>query len=46
MLEACGATINPLMSIHRDTLAWEAERNGFAEIWDGSGNEYAKQKRE
>jgi hypothetical protein len=39
MLEACGADINPLLSIHRDTLAWEAERNGFAEIWDGSGNQ-------
>lgn len=42
-LEACGAKINPLMSIHRDTLAWEAERNGFAEIWDGSGNRSALQ---
>jgi hypothetical protein len=39
MLEACGANITPLMSIHRDTLGWEAERNGFAEIWDGSGNQ-------
>ena len=28
------------MSIHRDTLVMEAERNGFAEIWDGSGNKY------
>jgi hypothetical protein len=41
-LEACGAEINPLMSIHRDTLAWEAERNGFDKIWDGSGNRNAK----
>jgi hypothetical protein len=46
MLEACGTDINPLLSIHRDTLTWEAERNGFAEIWDGSGNQYVKQKRE
>lgn len=37
-LEACGAEINPIMSIHRDFLVKEAERNGFAEIWDGSGN--------
>ncbi len=39
-LEACGAGINPLMSVHRDLLAREAERNGFAQIWDGSGNKY------
>jgi len=46
MLEACGADISPLMSVHRDTLAWEAERNGFAQIWDGSGNAYMKQKKD
>jgi hypothetical protein len=39
-LEACGAKINPVMSIHRDLLAREAERNGFAQVWDGSGNKY------
>jgi len=38
-LASCGFNINPLMSIHRDLLAIEAERNGFAEIWDGSGNQ-------
>ncbi|WP_386820703.1 DUF2459 domain-containing protein [Luteolibacter algae] len=37
-LEACGARINPLMSIHRDLLVTEIERNGFVEVWDGSGN--------
>lgn len=41
-LEACGATINPILSIHRDLLVREAERNGFAEIWDGSGNHFIK----
>jgi hypothetical protein len=40
-LEACGASINPIMSIHRDLLVIEAERNGYAEIWDGSGNKFA-----
>jgi hypothetical protein len=40
-LEACGAKINPFMSIHRDLLVIEAERNGFDEIWDGSGNKNA-----
>lgn len=44
VLEACGAKINPLMSIHRDTLAFEAERNGFVEVWDGSGNKYIANK--
>jgi len=39
-LESCGARINPFMSIHRDLLVIEAERNGFAKIWDGSGNKY------
>ncbi len=39
-LESTGAKINPIMSIHRDLLVFEAERNGFAEIWDGSGNKY------
>lgn len=39
-LESCGANINSLMSIHRDLLVMEAERNGFTEIWDGSGNKY------
>lgn len=39
-LEACGAEINPILSIHRDLLAREAEQNGFAQIWDGSGNKY------
>lgn len=39
-LEACGADINPIMSIHRDLLAIEAERNGFSHIWDGSGNKF------
>ena len=38
-LEACGAKINPFMSIHRDLLVIEAERSGFDEIWDGSGNQ-------
>ena len=37
-LEATGANINPFLSIHRDTLVFAAERNGYAEIWDGSGN--------
>lgn len=37
-LEACGADVNPIMAIHRDLLVIEAERNGFAHIWDGSGN--------
>lgn len=46
MLEACGANINPIMSIHRDLIAWEAERNGFTQIWDGSGNAYMKQREE
>lgn len=41
-LEATGAKINPIMSIHRDLLVREAERNGFAEIWDGSGNQFAE----
>jgi Protein of unknown function (DUF2459) len=40
-LEACGAKVNPIMSIHRDLLAIEAERSGFAKIWDGSGNQNA-----
>jgi len=40
VLEACGANVIALMSIHRDTLAFEAERNGFVEVWDGSGNKY------
>lgn len=39
-LESCGADIFSLLSIHRDTLAMEAERNGFVEVWDGSGNKY------
>lgn len=39
-LEACGAKINPIMSIHRDLLVMEAERNGYSEVWDGSGNKY------
>ena len=39
-LESCGARINPILSIHRDLLVQEAERNGFAEIWDGSGNKF------
>lgn len=37
-LEACGAKVNPLMSIHRDLLVFEAERSGFIQVWDGSGN--------
>jgi hypothetical protein len=37
-LISCGAKINPLMSIHRDLLVMEAERSGFTEIWDASGN--------
>lgn len=37
-LQACGGWVNPLMAIHRDLLVMEAERNGFIEIWDGSGN--------
>ncbi|QTN30891.1 DUF2459 domain-containing protein [Akkermansiaceae bacterium] len=44
-LEACGADIFPLMSIHRDTLAFEAQRNGFVQIWDGSGNKNAAARR-
>jgi hypothetical protein len=36
-LEACGAEINPLMSIHRDLLVKEIEENGFSKVWDGSG---------
>ncbi len=44
-LEACGAKINPIMSIHRDLLVIEAERNGFDEIWDGSGNKNTKKTR-
>jgi len=40
VLEATGAKINPIMSIHRDLLVIEAERNGYAQIWDGSGNKY------
>ncbi len=36
-LEACGAKINPIMSIHRDLLAKEIEVNGFSQVWDGSG---------
>lgn len=39
-LEACGAHINPIMAIHRDLLVLEAERNGYAKIWDGSGNKF------
>lgn len=39
-LEACGADVNSIMSIHRDLLVMEAERNGFAEVWDASGNKY------
>ncbi len=39
-LESTGAEINPLLSIHRDLLAIEAERNGFVQIWDGSGNKF------
>jgi hypothetical protein len=42
-LEACGGKINPFMSIHRDLLVIEAERNGFVEIWDGSGNQYVEE---
>jgi hypothetical protein len=42
-LEACGAQINPLMSIHRDLLIKEIERNGFSKVWDGSGNQQASQ---
>lgn len=38
-LEACGADINPLMSIHRDLLVKEIEHDGFSKIWDGSGLE-------
>jgi len=38
-LEACGANINPLMSIHRDLLVKEIEQNGYSQIWDGSGLE-------
>jgi hypothetical protein len=41
VLEACGANIIPVMAIHRDLLVIEAERNGFVEVWDGSGNKYA-----
>lgn len=36
-LEACGADINPIMSIHRDLLVKEIEQNGFSRVWDGSG---------
>lgn len=36
-LEACGADINPLMSVHRDLLVKEIESNGFSKVWDGSG---------
>jgi hypothetical protein len=36
-LEACGADINPVMSIHRDLLVMEIEGNGFSQVWDGSG---------
>ena len=39
-LETCGGNVNPLMSIHRDLLVIEAERNGFNEVWDGSGNKH------
>lgn len=45
MLEACGANIDPVMSIHRDLLVIEAERNGYAEIWDGSGNKFVETRR-
>lgn len=38
-LEACGADINPIMSIHRDLLIKEIEQDGFSQIWDGSGLE-------
>ncbi len=38
-LEACGADINPIMSIHRDLLVKEIEINGYSQIWDGSGLE-------
>lgn len=44
-LEACGADINPIMSIHRDLLALEAERNGYSHIWDGSGNKFIETRR-
>ncbi|MFK7849557.1 MAG: DUF2459 domain-containing protein [Akkermansiaceae bacterium] len=37
-LEACGGKINPFMSIHRDLLVMEVERNGFIKVWDASGN--------
>ncbi|MFN4805506.1 MAG: DUF2459 domain-containing protein [Akkermansiaceae bacterium] len=36
-LEACGAEINPVMSIHRDLIIKEIEQNGFTQVWDGSG---------
>jgi len=44
-LEACGAKVIPIMSIHCDLLAIEAERSGFAKIWDGSGNLNAVSKK-
>jgi hypothetical protein len=37
VIEACGAKINPVMSIHRDLLIKEIKRSGFSKIWDGSG---------
>ncbi|MEP2774957.1 MAG: DUF2459 domain-containing protein [Luteolibacter sp.] len=43
-LEACGAKINPILAIHRDTLVKAAERNGYAEIWDGSGNKFIENR--
>ena len=42
-LEATGAKINPIMSIHRDLLVLEAQSQGYSEVWDGSGNKFIPQ---
>ena len=42
-MEAAGTKINPLASIHRDLLVYEAERKGWSEVWDGSGNKFVEQ---
>lgn len=41
-LKSTGANIFSLMTIHRDTIILEAERNGFVQVWDGSGNKFAE----
>ncbi|MGJ8632482.1 MAG: DUF2459 domain-containing protein [Luteolibacter sp.] len=43
-LEASGTYINPISSIHRDLLVMEAERKGWSEVWDGSGNKFVEQQ--